>query len=362
MVVFGMILALPGTVLGLSEFTQRFNLTLSGRGIFIAALFGGLLVGSLLSGTLVDRAGYRRSIAGSAGAITALLPLFALASSYELAVAALFGLGLSSATLNTAANALSSELFPDERGRRMTVLAVAFSGGGLLLPTLTAAAAHVVSWQAIVLSGAALSGLTSTAALFVDAPPRTARAGMWSNLRALFGQPELKVFCLLLACGAANEGAFAGWTSTYLNASGFTPAAATWGLSSHWLGLLIGRVLFARRVDRAKRIAIVRSALAGGAVLLVMIALPFPPVLTFGPFTAGIAIGVVVPTSLALAGERLPGNPGTLFGLLLTMAQGGGMLLPPLLGAMADLTSLRVALLLAVANAVIIASLARRVR
>jgi fucose permease len=362
MVVFGMILALPGTVLGLPEFAGRFNLTLSDRGMFIAALFGGLLIGSLLSGALVDRGGYRRSIAGSAGAIAVLLPLFSLASSYELAVAALFCLGLSSATLNTAANALSSDLFPEQRGRRMTMLAVAFSAGGLLLPTATAAAAQVLSWQSIVLSGAALSALVSAATLVVAVPSRSTRTGSVESLRTLLQHREFAPFCLLLACGAANEGAFAGWTSTYLAASGFTPIAATWGLSSHWLGLLVGRVLFARRVDSAKRVAIMRSACAGAVILLAMIAVPVDALLTIAPFAAGIAIGVIVPTSLALAGERLPANPGTLFGLLLTMAQVGGMLLPPSIGAIADVASLRVALLLAVANMAAIAGLVWRVR
>ena len=219
-----------------------------------------------------------------------------------------------------------------------------------------------MSWRAVVLGGAVLSGLIAAATFLVMAPARTTHEGTLATLRALVQQPTFPSFCLLLACGAANEGAFAGWTSTYLDASGFTPVAATWGLSSHWLGLLIGRVLFARLVDRAKRIAIVRSAVAGGAILLVMITVPVPAVLALGPFAAGMAIGVIIPTSLALAGERLPGNPATLFGLLLTMAQVGGMLLPALLGVMADLTSLRAALLLAAANAVVIATLAWRVR
>jgi fucose permease len=362
MIVFGMLLALPGTVLGLPEFVERFNLTLSDRGIFIAALFGGLLIGSLLSGSVVDRLGYRPSIAGSAGAIAALLPLFSLADSFELAVSALVGLGLSSATLNTAANALSSELFPEQRGRRMTMLAVAFSAGGLLLPTAIAAAAHVVSWRTIILAGAGLSGMIAAAALVVSAPPRQRSAGTLANLRALGHQPSFGRFCLLLACGAANEGAFAGWTSTYLTVSGFTPLAATWGLSSHWLGLLAGRLVFAHRVDRAKRIAIIRGAIAGSLTLVAMILVPVPPVLMFGPFAAGVSIGVIVPTSLALAGERIAASPGTLFGLLLTMAQVGGMLLPPLIGMVADVTSLRVGLLLGVANAMVIAALAWRVR
>src|SRR5690242_8886234 len=157
MVVFGMLLALPGTVIALPEFSERFHLTLSARGLFIAALFGGLLLGSLISGPVVDRFGYRFSIAVPAATIAALLPAFTLAASYRPAVLALLGLGLSSATLNTAANALASDLFPLERGRRMTMLAVAFSLGGLLLPTTIAAAAHFISWRAVLLSGAGLS-------------------------------------------------------------------------------------------------------------------------------------------------------------------------------------------------------------
>jgi fucose permease len=358
MLVFGMILALPGTVLGLPEFTERFQLTLSDRGTFIAALFGGLLIGSALSGTVVGRSGYRYSIAGSAAAIAVLLPAFALATSYQLAVAALFGLGLSSATLNTAANALASDLFPDERGRRMTMLAIAFSGGGLLLPTAIAAAAHLVSWRTVLLDGAGLASLVAGAALIVKTSASASHGRAAASLRTLLHRPRVGRFCLLIACGAANEGTFAGWTSSYLIASGFTPVAATWGLSSHWLGLLIGRIVFAGRVDSAKTAAIVRAAIAGAAALLCLIVVPFPPVLLIGPFAGGIAIGVIVPASLALAGERIAGNAGTLFGLLLTMAQVGGMVLPPLIGAVADAASLRLALLLAVTNAVIIAILA----
>jgi fucose permease len=198
--------------------------------------------------------------------------------------------------------------------------------------------------------------------MVVQASSRSTHAAATATLRSLLKEREFARFCLLLACGAANEGAFAGWTSTYLTASGFSPVAATWGLSSHWLGLLAGRVLFAGRVDRAKRLAIVRSAVTGAVILLAMIAVPAVSLLAIAPFAAGVAIGVIVPTSLALAGERLPANPATLFGLLLTMAQVGGMLLPPSIGALADVASLRVALLLAVANSLAIAALVWRVR
>ena len=57
MFVFGMMLGLPGTVLGQSETVAQFGLTLADRGLLIATLFAGLLVGSFLSGALVDSLG-----------------------------------------------------------------------------------------------------------------------------------------------------------------------------------------------------------------------------------------------------------------------------------------------------------------
>ena len=356
-----MILALPGTVIGLPAFTTHFDLSLADRGALIAALFVGLLIGSVLSGPLVDRSGYRAAIAGSTAAIAFLLPAFAFAATYPLALLALGCVGLSSAALNTAANALSSDLFPEQRGRRMNVIAVAFSVGGLLLPSAIAAASAFVSWRAAIAAGAAVSAATSLAALAATSRPRARSAAVWHTIRGFLVQPGFLQFCLLVACGAANEGTFAGWTSSYLLSSGVSPVVATWGLSSHWLGLLIGRLTFARHVDRSKPRAIVLGAVGGAVVLFVLILFPVAPVLALGPFAAGVSIAVIVPTSLALAGERHPGAAGTLFGLLLTMAQVGAMTLPPLIGAVADVLSLRVALLLAVGNGAGIAWLAWRV-
>ena len=53
MFVFGMILGLPGTVLGQPETVAQFGLTMADRGWLIAALFFGLLLGSLASGPVL---------------------------------------------------------------------------------------------------------------------------------------------------------------------------------------------------------------------------------------------------------------------------------------------------------------------
>ena len=153
----------------------------------------------------------------------------------------------------------------------------------------------------------------------------------------------------------------AGWTSTYLNASGFSAAAATWALSSHWLGLILARVLLSARVEHAKSAAIMRSALCGALCVSIFVSAPMPAVLAAGPFAIGFAIALVVPTSLALAGDRYPGNTGTLFGLLLTLAQVGGMTLPAAIGFVSDRAGLRLGLSLLVASCLFVAAATRPV-
>src|SRR5688500_18412318 len=111
MFVFGIVLALPGTVLGLPDAAGQFELALADRGVLISALFVGLLAGSLASGPVVDALGQRAVLSASSAAVAACLPLFAAASGFAFAAAALAALGFACAGMNTAANALSSDLF-----------------------------------------------------------------------------------------------------------------------------------------------------------------------------------------------------------------------------------------------------------
>lgn len=363
MFVFGMILGLPGTVLGQPETVQQFGLTLADRGLLISTLFTGLLFGSLLSGVVVDALGQRASLVVSSALVALCLPLFATASSAVLAASALFALGLGSASINTASNALSSELFPDERGRRMNGIAIMVGLGGIAMPTATVLASHLVSWRAVVLGGAALAALVALSGIMpIALPPRNPVKGSdpITALRQFARQPAFAIFLLLILLGGGNEASMAGWTSSFVIASGMSASTATWVLSSHWLGLILSRALFSNRVDRAKEIAVERSAVLSALVLLVLVVSPSPVVVMFGPFVVGICMALVMPTSLALAGERIEGNPGALFGGLLTLAQIGGMVLPASIGLVAQVTSVRLALALVVASYGAIVVLVRR--
>jgi fucose permease len=359
MLVYGIVLGLPGTVLGLPETAAELGLTLTSRGSLISALFVGLLVGSLLSGPLVDTLGYRASLALSSGLVALAMPLLAMTRTPLLAGVTIVALGVASAGMNTASNALSSDLFPGERATRMNRLAILVGIGGVMMPVTIVLSSVIVSWRTVVVAGGMLAGLVALACARV---PRAASVAshpysLGQALRRFACQPGFVWLAAALLLGGGNEAALAGWMSTYLQAAGFGPSASTWLLASHWLGLILARVTLSPRVERTKAAAVVRSAVAGALGLVIFVLIPTHEWLAVMPFVIGMAIALVVPTMLALAGDRYPGNPGALFGLLLTLLQIGGIILPAAIGLIADRAGLRPGLSIVVVSCLCVAAL-----
>jgi len=343
MLVYGIVLSLPGTVLGLPETAAELGLTLTSRGSLISALFVGLLLGSLLSGPIVDALGYRASLALSSGLVALAMPLLAVMRTPLLAGVTIVALGVAAAGMNTASNALSSDLFPGERAIRMNRLAILVGIGGVMMPVTTVVASVAVSWRTVVVAGGVLAAVVALACAWV--PPATAIASpphsLGQSLRWFARQPGFVWLAAALLLGGGNEAALAGWISTYLQAAGFSASASTWILASHWVGLIVARVTLSPRVERTKAVAVVRSAVTAAVCVAVFVLVGAHVWLAVMPFLIGCAIALVVPTMLAHAGDRYPGNMSTLFGLLLTLLQVGGIALPAAIGVISDRAGLR---------------------
>ncbi|MFJ6390962.1 MFS transporter [Streptomyces sp. NPDC091972] len=120
--------------------------------------------------------------------------------------------------------------------------------------------------------------------------------------------------------------------------------AGTAALGVLYAGGAVGTVLGGRLADRYGRLAVVRGAyvltvLAVAGVVLV----PGPAVFAFVALTSA---GLYVPFSLhvTLGQDYLPGRVGTASGVTLGLTVSVGGLAAPVLGALADATSLRTAL------------------
>jgi MFS family permease len=354
MLVFGLVLSLPGTIVA-SPDVASYQLGLIERGALVSALFAGMLAGCLLFGVVVERAGQRVAlIAATAGAGVCLMLVAAAPGAAALGVA-LAALGMSCAGMNIASNALASELFPSGRAKRLNTIGIMAALGGLAMPLLASVGATQLSWRAIVVSAGVLSIAVAVVATRVAVPVRP-RGDWWGAARTLAGRPGFGAIGLLVMLGAANEAGVAGWTTSHLIGGGIDSRTATAVLATHWLGLIVGRLALAGRVEQWKAPAIAVAG-AGGALCFMLFAF-VPSLQLVMPFAIGVAIALIVPTALALGGDRFPGNEGALFGLLLTTAQIGGMTMPAFVGTVAERSSLGVGIAVMAATSATIACVA----
>jgi MFS family permease len=169
------------------------------------------------------------------------------------------------------------------------------------------------------------------------------------NWRAFTGAAVrmLAALGVLAACGALVEDAGASWGAIYLSGDLHTNAA-TAGLAVVALqaAMTVGRLTGDRAIDRFGQRTIVR---AGGALTAIgmgaALAVPTVGTTLAGFALAGLGVATLVPAAMHTADE-LPGLPnGTGLTIVSWLLRAGLLLSPPVVGFVADLTSLRVGLL-----------------
>lgn len=152
---------------------------------------------------------------------------------------------------------------------------------------------------------------------------------------------------LLAACGAFVEDAGASWGALYLRDDLAVGAAAS-GLAfiSLQVAMTVGRLTGDRVVDRFGQRRVART---GGALVAVGMggALAFPSLAStvVGFACAGLGVATLIPAVMHTADE-IPGLPhGVGLTVVSWLLRVGFLVSPPLIGVVADATSLRVALL-----------------
>lgn len=176
------------------------------------------------------------------------------------------------------------------------------------------------------------------------APP--ARHGGWRSYRG----PAVRMLAALsalAACGALVEDAGASWGALYLN-DYLRSSATTAGLAVvvFQAAMTIGRLAGDRVVDRFGQRTVARTGAALAAVGMgAALAVPTVGTALAGFALAGLGFATLVPAAMHTADE-LPGlPPGTGLTIVSWLLRVGFLLSPPLVGFVADLTSLRIGLL-----------------
>jgi MFS family permease len=340
------------------DLKAELDLTNTAFGSAVGAYGLGALALGLLGGLLVRRFGSRRVAWMSSMAIAANLTLIGLAPSWLALAAVLAVAGALDSYADIGANAHGLRV---ERlyGRSiLNSLHGVWSIGAVVGGVMGSAAAGLDIAVDVHLAAAAslFAAVALGASRFLLPGPDDAAPAAPGHLRLAHGIVALG---LIAAMAQTMEDTTAAWGGVYLREE-LGAAAAVSGLgfialqATQTIGRLLGDRVVTRYGDRA--VARAGAALAGGAMAF---ALALPSIATtivaFGLVGAGI--GTLIPGAMRAADRLLPNGMGLM--LVGTVLRIGLLVAPPLVGVVADASSLRAALLVMPAGAVLVIVLSR---
>ncbi|WP_308123403.1 MFS transporter [Modestobacter marinus] len=338
------------------EVKEQLGLSNSALGAAIAAFPLGALLAGLASAALIRRLGSGRVASVGLVLLAVALWAVAVAPNWGLLAVALFVAGALDAVVDVAQNAQGLRV---QRLYRRSILnglhglwSVGAVAGGLLGSAAAGLsvplAVHLAVTAVVFSTLALLSGRGMLPGRDDDEHPAAATADQapadgTARRTAIWALAALGV---LAACGAFVEDAGASWSALYLRTE-LAAGAATAGLGfvAMSVAMTVGRLTGDRVVDRFGQRRVVR---VGGALTAagMGLALAVPSVATtlIGFALAGLGVATLVP-AVFHAADELPGLPRGL-GLAVSnwLLRIGFLISPPLIGAVADASSLRVAL------------------
>jgi MFS family permease len=314
------------------------------------ALFGGsvgLLISAALAGRLVERIGARAAIIGSVLAAALILPAIGSSGSVAMLGIALTALGATAAVWDVAMNMAAVNLERRASKPIMPIFHAGFSMGGFG-GSLGAGLAASRGWSpgrhldvVAALSLVILVGMAQTLPAGPSSPAGTRRTVRTTPIR----QPVLWLLATVALCSAIAEGASSDWSALLMvtqNGTSQSAAALTFGCFSVAMAAArLSGMWLQRRLGATRTLVLGGLLAATGLLAAALIAVPWAGYLGFALAGAGLAAAFPVALSLAgEAGKRACGGGEREIAFVTTIAYTGFLAGPPMIGSIAQLTSL----------------------
>ncbi len=314
-------------------------------GIVLLGMGIGVLVALSLAGGLVGRFGSRTVTIAGAVAMAVFLPLLALAPNAIALWIGLFFLGAATSTMDVAMN--DQAVLVEQRASKplMSSFHGAWSVGSLAGAMLGAALASLSLGSTphfIIASILFLILMLLTARYLLHAESKKEKG------ESMFHLPPRVVWPLgaVAFCAAIGEGAMADWSGVYLSRIFQTTMAyAALGFVAFSLTMTIGRFTGDWLAARFSPTLVVRfgGLLAFIGIMGAIIATE-PLIVLLGFAAVGFGVANVVPLAFSAAG-KLPLPAGIGIAGVATIGYAGFLAGPPVIGLIAEATSLRFAFL-----------------
>jgi MFS family permease len=339
---------------------ERLGLSAGELGLAILGLEAGAIAGLPAGGALVTRIGSRASLRLGFAVYPAAMFAVALVPGIAALAAVLAAMAFGNSVIDVAMNAQGVELERRYGRPVMSGLHAGHSfglvGGGLAATAVAAAGIGTTPHFAVVAALAAAAALLAIPALVAEPRPRDGQPSFArpSGRLLLLG---LVAFCAFLLDGAAYN-----WSAVHLRSDhDAAPGLAAAAFTAFSLTLALGRLVGDRLVERLGRARTVQGGcLLAAAGVALAIAAPGAGLSLAGWALFGAGLAPVAPAVLGAAPGATNLSPPVAIATVTTVGYLGSFTGPPLIGALAELSSLSAALGLLIAVALAAGLLARR--
>jgi predicted MFS family arabinose efflux permease len=360
------IFALNGGLFGawaarIPAFVDRFDVTSDILGLLLLCIAGGAILAFPLAGRLVERIGaaaLSRRLVPSLAIVFVALPL----APHPLVLAIFLGLfGAAYGAMDVAMNGWAAEVERAAGRPIMSSFHAAYSlaaGVGAATGILAVAAGLSPLWHFAVLAAPCTAATAALARVtWISRIGQSGPAFAWPR-------GALVLVGLVAFASAVGEGAMVDWSAVYLTqVTGTTEALAPLGFATFSVAMVAARLVADRVVARIGPVATARaSGLAAAAGIAVLIAAPTLALAMPGFLLLGIGYAAIFPLAFSRAAADPEMAPGPALAATATLAYGGALVGPPIIGWTAALSSLPVAMALVGLAALAITLLAGSLR
>jgi MFS family permease len=320
---------------------KDFNISLGVAGAVFTARAGGSFFGVFLGGILADKLGKKPLVI--IGCLVQGISMTVIASANSWFIVLLFFIinGIFGGFLNTSLNTLVAEIYADRRGAAMNALHGVYGLGSLIGPL---AIGLVLTWQfgwRMVFYGAAVLWILYMFLALGSPLPKVEKDSTdkqkLAPVKSFLFHP---VFILLFIVSFIYNGSatsLVGWINTYMNEMEYSTILGSGMVTVFYIGLTAGRFLCGLFSDR---IGFSRTILycSIGSLLFYPLAIysSQPILIAIGVILSGFFFSGLHPTGLAYANKLFASSAGTVTGALSAAMSSGAMIVPWLVGLIAD--------------------------
>lgn len=316
------------------------------------ALFVGAAASILAMATLgwtADRLGRRVFLVVSCAVIGAGIAALAFVGGYAALLAALIVLYAASGLYDVGINAGAVDLEKTTGRRFMAVLHASFSAGGVV----GALSAGVLLSVGVDYRRVYLMVLLPLAAVILAVvtvrfpePERRPGGGEREAVLELWRSLPLLLIAAIATLGLLSEGEMEHWSGIYLRQTlGFSALLGGSGVAVFYGAMAAGRLGAAWTIRRfGNRRTLLGAGLLTAGGMALALATREPLLVIAGFLLVGLALSAVVPIAFSVAGDLAPGRAGAAISVVTTLGYGGFLLGPVIVGGLAEVFGLRLAL------------------